>query len=317
MKKLLVLAVVLATVAYWTVQKAATVPGPLTETAEVVIPRGANSRVVAAKLAEARVIRNQALFRLWARFNGLDKKLKAGEYQFKPRMPLRDVMHKIAAGDVFFRRITLAEGLTTREMLELIEAEPMLEGEITLTPKEGELLPETYSFMRGDKRDRIVRQAAEAMHKVKEEAWAARAPGLPLKNAEEMMVLASIIEKETGIAEERELVASVFVNRLLKGMRLQTDPTVIYALTKGQQDLGRSLTRKDLEIDSPYNTYKYYGLPPAPICNPGAASIRAAVTPEVSAYLYFVATGNGGHNFAESLAEHNQNVQSWRKQRKK
>ena len=223
----------------------------------------------------------------------------------------------MARGEIFYRRITLAEGLTTREMINLLNAEPMLSGEVTLAVKEGELLPETYTYVRGDTRNSIVMQAAKAMQKVKREAWEKREPGLPLKNADEMMVLASIIEKETAVPAERGLVASVFVNRLKKGMRLQTDPTVIYALTRGESELERPLYKKDLSIDSPYNTYKNYGLPPTPICNPGRASIEAAVNPELSNYLYFVASGNGGHNFAASLNEHNRNVKDWRRQRKK
>lgn len=193
----------------------------------------------------------------------------------------------------------------------------MLEGEITLKVKEGELLPETYSFIRGDSRDSVVKRAKKAMSNLKNKVWNERSDRVPLKSPEEMIVLASIIEKETGIPEERGLVAAVFANRLIKGMKLQTDPTVIYALTKGKAELDRQLTRKDLEIDSPYNTYKYYGLPPAPICNPGRDAIEAAVNPEFSDYLYFVASGNGGHNFAKSLNEHLSNVQSWKKKNKK
>lgn len=145
--------------------------------------------------------------------------------------------------------------------------------------------------------------------------WENRDASVPLENPQELLILASIVEKETGIPEERGLVASVFVNRLKKGMLLQTDPTVIYALTAGQKDLGRLLTRKDLTIDNPYNTYKYRGLPPGPICNPGRESLLAAANPEVSDYIFFVASGNGGHNFARSLKEHNRNVREWKKQK--
>ncbi|MBR2033284.1 MAG: endolytic transglycosylase MltG, partial [Alphaproteobacteria bacterium] len=155
-------------------------------------------------------------------------------------------------------------------------------------------------------------QAKDAMNKALDKAWENKDEHLPIKNKKQLLILASIIEKETGVAEERGLVASVFVNRLRKGMKLQTDPTVIYALTKGKKELGRVLLRKDLEIDSLYNTYKYYGLPPAPICNPGKDSLKAAANPEISNYLYFVASGNGGHNFATSLNEHNKNVKAWK-----
>ena len=283
---------------------------------EVLIPRGANLMTVANKLKEAGIIQYPQLFRFIGRFNGLDKKLKAGEYVFAPNMSLVEVMQKIADGDIFYRRITLPEGLTTIQILELIMSEPLLSDEITVEVKEGELLPETYSFVRGDSRNSIVLQAKKAMQNTLDEVWSTREDELPLKRKEDLLVLASIVEKETGISEERGLVASVFVNRLKKGMKLQTDPTVIYALTQGKQELGRLLTRKDLKIDNPFNTYKYYGLPPAPICNPGRESLEAAAHPEKSDFIYFVTSGDGGHNFATNLNEHNNNVRKWKKNKK-
>ena len=195
-------------------------------------------------------------------------------------------------------------------------SEPYLSEDITVDVKEGELLPETYSFVRGDSRDSIILQAKNAMRLAVDEIWNSREDGLPLKRKEDLLVLASIVEKETSVPDERGLVASVFVNRLKKGMRLQTDPTVIYALTLGKQELGRLLTRNDLKVDSPYNTYKYYGLPPAPICNPGRKALEAAAHPEKSNFIYFVASGNGGLNFAKSLNEHNNNVRKWMKNQK-
>lgn len=297
---------------FWSVAE-----GPCEEEVHVVIPKGANFNLVAAKLEENGVIDKQWLLKIAARILGSDKTLKAGEYLFEPKVSILDVLKKISSGDIYYRRLTLPEGLTTTQMLDLIAAEAGLSGEISLLPKEGDLLPETYTFSFGDSRDSMVLQAMQAMEKVKKEAWASRAENLPIKSPEEMMVLASVIEKETGLPEERGLVAAVFVNRLQKGMKLQTDPSVIYALTMGKKELGRSLTRKDLEVDSPYNTYKYYGLPPMPICNPGKDSIMAAVHPEESKYLYFVASGNGGHNFATSLAEHNLNVKRWIKSKAK
>ena len=297
---------------FWSVAE-----GPGEEEVHVVIPKGANFNLVAAKLEENGVIDKQWLLKIAARILGSDKTLKAGEYLFEPKVSILDVLKKISSGDIYYRRLTLPEGLTTTQMLDLIAAEAGLSGEISLLPKEGDLLPETYTFSFGDSRDSMVLQAMQAMEKVKKEAWASRAENLPIKSPEEMMVLASVIEKETGLPEERGLVAAVFVNRLQKGMKLQTDPSVIYALTMGKKELGRSLTRKDLEVDSPYNTYKYYGLPPMPICNPGKDSIMAAVHPEESKYLYFVASGNGGHNFATNLAEHNLNVKRWIKSKAK
>ena len=184
---------------------------------------------------------------------------------------------------------------------------------MTLDVNEGELLPETYTFEYGASQDSIVLEARKAMQKALDEAWEGRDSGLPYKDKNQLLTMASIIEKETGVADERPLVASVFVNRLRKGMKLQTDPTVIYALTEGQMELGRTLKKKDLAIDSPYNTYKYYGLPPAPICNPGRDALMAAAHPAQSDFLYFVATGDGGHNFSTNLNEHNRNVKGWLK----
>lgn len=278
----------------------------------VVIEKGSTSVMVARKLFDEGVISYPLLFRVVARIKGLDKNLKAGEYLFASHISLIEVIEQMAKGEIMYRKITLPEGLTTAQMLDLIAEDEFLSGDISLEPLEGELLPETYSYSRGDSKDSIIRQAKDAMNKALDKAWENKDEHLPIKNKKQLLILASIIEKETGVSEERGLVASVFVNRLRKGMKLQTDPTVIYALTKGKKELGRVLLRKDLEIDSLYNTYKYYGLPPAPICNPGKDSLKAAANPEISNYLYFVASGNGGHNFATSLNEHNKNVKAWK-----
>lgn len=277
----------------------------------VVVPKGASLKTVAEELSRAGVIDKPWLFRIMARINGLAKHLKAGEYQFMPGISLQAAMDKIARGEVFFRRITIPEGLTSGQIMYLIANYPDLEGEIDLDVKEGELLPETYSFELGASRNSIILQARAAMQKALEEVWASRDSSLPLKDVNELLTLASIIEKETGVPEERPLVASVFLNRLKKGMRLQTDPTVIYAITEGETSFGRSLKRADLKIDSPYNTYLNYGLPPGPICNPGREALMAAARPQQSDYLYFVADGKGGHRFARSLNEHNRNVKAW------
>ena len=177
-------------------------------------------------------------------------------------------------------------------------------------------MPETYTFSRSDSPKKIIAQAQKAMQDVLDQAWNERDKNLPLQSKYELLILASIVEKETGIGMERAQVASVFENRLRLGMLLQTDPTVIYAVTGGKEELNRSLTRKDLAIDSPYNTYKYAGLPPTPICNPGKEAIFAAAHPAETNYLYFVASGSGGHNFATTLSEHNENVRKWRELKK-
>lgn len=312
MKKIIaIILVVLSVYAYWQVKEWIAQSGPLLSVVNVVVPKGASLNMVAARLEEAQVIDKAWLFKIMARVNGLAKHLKAGEYQFEPGVSLKQAMDKISKGEVFLRKITIPEGLTSGQIMYLIATYPGLEGEIDIDVKEGELLPETYSFELGASRNSIILQAKAAMQKTLEEAWAARDGDLPIKNITDLLTMASIIEKETGIADERPLVASVFLNRLRKGMRLQTDPTVIYAITEGETSFGRSLKKKDLKIDSPYNTYLNYGLPPGPICNPGREAIMAAAHPAQSDYLYFVADGKGGHRFAKSLSEHNRNVKTW------
>ena len=312
MKKLIIIfLIVLSVLAYMQIKGWIAASGPLLNVTNVVVPKGASLKTVAEELSRAGVIDKPWLFRIMARINGLAKHLKAGEYQFMPGISLQAAMDKIARGEVFFRRITIPEGLTSGQIMYLIANYPDLEGEIDLDVKEGELLPETYSFELGASRNSIILQARAAMQKALEEVWASRDSSLLLKDVNELLTLASIIEKETGVPEERPLVASVFLNRLKKGMRLQTDPTVIYAITEGETSFGRSLKRADLKIDSPYNTYMNYGLPPGPICNPGREALMAAARPQQSDYLYFVADGKGGHRFARSLNEHNRNVKAW------
>ncbi len=316
MKNIIILLLLVCCFLFWQLRTWIYQPLALETSTYVMINKGSGSSAVAKSLYEANLINKPWLFKISARLFGLDKKLKAGEYEFSGLVSIYDIIQKMAKGDVFYHKITLAEGLTSQQMLESINNELLLTGNISINVEEGELLPETYSFTRGDSRDSIIKQAKQAMNAAIKNAWENRQDGLPIKNSNQLLTLASIIEKETAIDSERGLVSSVFVNRLIKGMRLQTDPTVIYAITQGKKDLGRSLTRKDLLIDSPYNTYKYYGLPPSPICNPGKASLEAAANPEFSNYLYFVADGKGGHNFSSSLKEHNNNVQKWKKSKK-
>lgn len=312
MKLLAWIAVFLAAAAGLSAVYAVNRPNTLSEEVSVVLDRGVTVRRMSENLEKAGVISSSLLFRIVVRGLGVDKRLKAGEYMFPPRINMIQVANQLLNGEVYYRKITLPEGLTSMQMTELIKNDPNLSGEITADAPEGSMLPETYSFSKGDSRNSIVLQAQKAMDKVLETVWQDnRVP--VLKNKEELLVLASIVEKETGLAEERHDVAAVFVNRLNKGMMLQTDPTVIYALTLGQSELGRPLYKKDLEIDSPYNTYRNYGLPPKPICNPGKEAIIAAANPSDADYLFFVASGSGGHRFARSLSEHNDNVALYRK----
>lgn len=216
-------------------------------------------------------------------------------------------------GDGFGRfRVTLVEGATSWQVVDGLRKAEFLEGALADVPVEGSLAPGSYEIAPGTPREAVLASMRDAQAATLAAAWADRAPGLPLRTPEEALTLASIIEKETAVADERPLISSVFINRLNNGMRLQTDPTVIYGLTGGEGTLGRGLRQSELRRATPYNTYVIEGLPPTPIANPGAAAIRAAVNPDASPYLFFVADGTGGHAFAETLDEHNANVRRWR-----
>ena len=290
-----------------------TAPGPLAESRTLVVPHGAGLRQIAQQLEEAGVIRSRYSFLLGTEIEGAGKPLKAGEYAFASLMSGREILHAIQAGRVVIHHLTVAEGLTTRQVLGLVTQADVLTGTLPdPAPPEGSLLPETYNYVWGDERADIVQRMRRAMETQLAEIWAGRDPDLPLADAQQALILASIVEKETALASERRRVAAVFLNRLKRGMRLQADPTVIYAATHGEAPLARSLTRADLEASDPFNTYTHDGLPPGPIANPGKATLEAVVHPAKSDDLYFVADGSGKHVFARTLEEHNRNVQRWR-----
>lgn len=288
-------------------------PGPLTHTTAVVIAPGSGLRQIAQQLAGAGVVRSADIAVLWARLNHMDRDLKAGEYAFSPAMPLSQALAVMREGAVVVHSLSVPEGLTSAEIVDRLQTETLLDGAVGQIPAEGTLLPETYHFERGETRDAVLTRMRVAMSGVLDELWAGRAEGLPLQSPEQALILASIVEKETGIATERARVAGVFINRLKRGMKLQSDPTVAYAITGGARPLGRLLTRADWKVDSPYNTYKVAGLPPGPICNPGRAAIAAVLHPEAHKFLFFVANGQGGHDFAESYAQHQHNISKARR----
>ncbi|WP_448205095.1 endolytic transglycosylase MltG [Azospirillum sp. sgz302134] len=284
-------------------------PGPLDHTETVVIPRGSGVEAIALTLDEAGVVDSPLLFAIGAKFSGA---LKAGEYAFPAGISIDGILDMMRQGRTVVRRFTIPEGLTSAQVIALLDKEPALSGEVKAVPKNGSLLPETYHYSYGDSRAALIERMQHAMDQTMAEAWKGRDQDLPYENPQQALTLASIVEKETGIAAERSKVAGVFVNRLAAGMKLQSDPTVIFALTDGSGELGRALTRNDWKLDSPYNTYQVTGLPPGPIANPGRASIQAALHPEHHEFLYFVADGGGGHVFAKTLPDHNRNVAKWR-----
>lgn len=295
-------------------------PGPLAETKLILIDRGSGLSGIAARLQSEGAITQDMIFKIAARLKKVHTQLKAGEYEIPPQASMAQILQKMVAGEVYDRKVTFREGLTSWQIVQILNRTAELSGDpITTIPEEGSLLPDTYHYMKSDTRAKLIEQMQAAMKKTQDDLWPARVADLPIVNMSEVMVLASIVEKETGVPDERRKVAGVFINRLKRGMPMQSDPTAIYALTKGEikEDgmgpLGRRLLRKDLEIDSPYNTYKYPGLPPGPIANPGRESIAAVLNPEAHNYIYFVADGTGGHVFAETLAEHEANVVKWRK----
>ena len=297
----------------WYLERWLTTPGPLAARIVLVLPHGSGVSDIAQRLAVAKVVDRALLFRLGVRLDGRSGGLKAGEYAFEPGTTPAAVIEHLSRGDVVLHRVTVAEGLTVKEVYAELEASDVLAGGLPPMPAEGTLLPETHLVPRDTPRSRLVHAMERDLRATLDTAWAGRAPDLPLPTPESALTLASIIEKETARPDEYRLVASVFLNRLKRGMRLQTDPSVIYALTRGAGPLGRPLTAADLAVQSPWNTYQVEGLPPSPIANPGKAAILAAVRPAATDYLYFVADGSGGHAFARTLAEHNRNVAHWRR----
>lgn len=291
-------------------------PGPSSTDTTIIFPRGDGVLAIAGRLADAGVISDAHVFAVGVRLHRAERSLRAGEYLIPAGASMLAVMRKLTEGDTVVRRLTLAEGLTTHEALALINAAEGLTGDPVAAVAEGSLLPETYHYSYGDSRRDLLRRMQTSLDETLASAWAARAPSLPLKLPQELLVLASIVEKETAQPHERPHIAGVFVNRLKKGMRLQSDPTVVYGLTLGQAPLDRALTRSDLRTASAYNTYVISGLPPGPICNPGRAAIEAAANPLQTRDLYFVADGDGGHAFAETYAEHRRNVRRWRRQQR-
>ena len=306
--------VVVAVAGSW-VYNESTAPGPLTEPRTVLVPQGSSVAGIAAMLAKEGVIRNPIAFQAMVRLFERGASLKAGEYQFTSGVSAVEALETLAQGKTVKRRLTIPEGLTSAEVAALVRNAPALDGDVGTVPANGSLLPDTYFYSYGDRRSELIERMRREMVQTVKQLWDERTPDLPLSSPRDAVVLASIVEKETAREQERPRVAAVFLNRLRLGMRLQADPTVLYALAAETGDkLGRPLMHADLAINSPYNTYRVKGLPPEPIDNPSRASLRAATQPERTADIYFVADGRGGHVFAQTLTDHTRNVALYRRE---
>ncbi len=287
--------------------------GPLEAPVTLQVASGAGVAGIADQLQRMGAITNRWVFRVGVQFYDRSASLKAGEYLIPANASMREIMEKLAAGQAIVYAITIPEGLTSEQIVERIRANDILTGDIAAVPPEGSLLPDTYQFDRGYTRQNLINRMRRERDRVLTEIWGRRIPGLPVTTPEEMVALASIVEKETGIADERTRVAAVFINRLNQNMKLQSDPTILYGLFGGAgRPAGYGITRADMERPTPYNTYTIEGLPPGPIANPGRASLEAVANPSRTADLYFVADGTGGHAFAETYDEHLRNVARWR-----
>ncbi|RAU22369.1 endolytic transglycosylase MltG [Paramagnetospirillum kuznetsovii] len=286
-------------------------PGPSTQPVTMIIPKGSGTELVGHSLEAAGVVSSGLVFSLGVKLRHAT--LKAGEYLFPAGVSAEEAMRIIADGKVVIHKLTVAEGLTVRQVLDMVKEADFLAGPVTRKISEGWLLPETWHMTRDETRDEVLARMEKAMRQTVDVLWMARAPGLPLRSKEEALILASMVERETGVDRERARVAAVFYNRMAKHMRFQSDPTVIYGLSDGMGELDRGLTRDDLMTKHAWNTYVIDGLPATPIANPGRASLEAVLHPAKSDDLYFVADGTGGHAFARTLDEHNANVANWRK----
>lgn len=286
--------------------------GPLEEPTTFLVQRGTGLSTIAQKLEIEGLVKDRWTFQFGTTAQNKQADIRAGEYAIPANASMADILYEITEGRPITYSVTVPEGFTSWQTVERINAAENLTGELTEVPAEGTLMPNTYSFERGEDRQTIVDQMSAAMSEALPEIWENRDPDLPLETMEDLVTLASIIEKETALAAERPMVAAVFVNRLKFNMRLQSDPTIIYGLTEGEGPLGRGLRRSEIEEVTDYNTYQIDGLPIGPIANPGIESLEAAANPADSDALYFVADGTGGHAFANSYAEHQQNVARWR-----
>lgn len=298
--------------AFIMVTRQAAEPGPLALDKAIVIPPGSGLAEISDQLEREGVIRNPLMFRIAGYVGGAWSQLRAGEYLFKANISPREALDVLTSGKPVLHSVSIPEGLTSEQIVARLKENDLLTGEITQMPREGALLPDTYRIERGTSRQRLIQTMTEKQREELNRIWARRVGELPIRTPQELVTLASIVEKETGRADERPRVAGVFVNRLNRRMKLQSDPTIVYGLVGGKGTLGRGILRTEITQPTPYNTYVIDGLPPGPIANPGRAAMEAVANPSRTRDLYFVADGTGGHAFAETLDQHNRNVGRWR-----
>ncbi len=287
--------------------------GNLDSARSFTVSRGSGVNAIAEQLVKDGIINTKWLFVFGVWLNHQTADLKAGEYLIPAHASMRDIMDTMVSGKGILYAVTIPEGLTSQQIVDRLKSEDVLVGDIKKVPPEGSLLPETYKFSRGTTRQSLIDRMERERDRVVADVWGRRAPDLPIKTPEQLVTLASIVEKETALADERSRVAAVFINRLRLNMRLQSDPTVIYGMFGGAgKPAGFTLSRHDIETPTPYNTYTIPALPPGPISNPGRASLEAVANPSRTRDLYFVADGSGGHAFAQTYEEHLRNVARWR-----
>ena len=309
---LIVIFLVIASAVYWAKNQYQN-EGPLKSDISFEVKKGDRFRNVSADLAKQGIISNSIIFNVWARYAKQDENLKFGNYLISSKSSMSEVLALITSGKAINEQITFPEGFTSYQIVERLKSNMELEGEVGPFPAEGSLAPNTYSYQKGDTRRNILKKMQEMQKDIINEAWISRSNDLPFSNKKEAIIIASIIEKETSQINELKLVSGVIMNRLKLGIPLGMDSTIVYEFTKGNPKNMRSIKQSDLKRDSKYNTRKFSGLPPSAIGNPGQLAIEAALNPEQTDYIYFVADGSGGHAFAKTLKEHNRNVARWRK----
>jgi peptidoglycan lytic transglycosylase G len=293
-------------------QREVTAPGPLQADKVVLIPRNTGTNEIADLLKREGVIAQPTLFELYALINRQRGQLKAGEFLFKAGTSIDDAIDTLVQGKSILHAISIPEGLTSEQIVARLQENEVLSGTVAEIPREGSLLPDTYKFERGMTRQQLVNAMQTAQKQALAQIWQRRSSELPFRSPDELVIMASIVEKETGRADERTRVAGVFINRLGRRMKLQSDPTIVYGLVGGKGTLGRGIQKAEIEKPTAYNTYVIDGLPPGPIANPGRAALEATANPSRTRDLYFVADGTGGHAFAESYDQHLRNVARWR-----